>query len=381
MNGHPHITVVIPYWNRLPYLERVLQALCEQDIESDDFEIVIGSLEHSAPLAAILAALPADIRTRCIMSREPWNVSRARNIALAHATGDVVLLLDADMLLPRSFLRALRDNYDLARRSCAVVGQMLNYSAYAEVSEENLRSYEFYRDAYLAHNCRVGLGVDMRWTNPRRILWSLCWSALIAIPRRLLEEHRLYFDHMFTGWGAEDLEWGYRLQQAGIAIQFADELWGIHLPHVRSVRKNCAQQERNYHRFLCKWPCFEVELVTRFGDAFVNERFDELAAAWLSACGSGETVQSVEFALGDSRCLALGAVADASGRLLNADQIPGIKEAQIIRQNSLLGLRLPYADRSLHTSYLLPSLRDVPSNLQSLIRSESERISTETVLL
>jgi len=381
MTKRPHFSVVIPYYNRLPYLQRALKALSEQDVQFEDFEIVIGCLEYSESLSRALTDLPLALRARCIMTREPWNVSRARNLAFAHAEGDVLLILDADMLLPRSFLRYLRDNYDLAHRNCAVVGQMLNYSAYTPVTEENLSSYESYRDAYLSRNRRDGLGVDGRWTRQRRIPWSLCFTALMALPRRLVEQYSLYFDETFAGWGAEDLEWGYRLQRSGIPILFADELWGMHLPHLRCVSKNRAEQEQNYHRLLCKWPCFEVEIVTRFGVFFANQQFDELACAWQGVCGNGQTVFSVEFSFGGSRRLAVGVVADASGRLLNTDQIPNIDEATIIRRVPLLGLRLPYADHSLHTAYLLRSLRNVPSDLYTLIRSESDRISGETVVI
>jgi hypothetical protein len=97
------------------------------------------------------------------MVREPWKVSRARNLAIHHAEAEILVLLDSDMLLPKSFLRRLRDNHDLAHEDCVLIGQMLNYSAYTDVPAEALREYEYYRDTYLARNCRDGLGVDARW--------------------------------------------------------------------------------------------------------------------------------------------------------------------------------------------------------------------------
>jgi hypothetical protein len=203
----------------------------------------------------------------------------------------------------------------------------------------------------------------------------------MALPRRLVEKHSLYFDETFTGWGAEDLEWGYRIQRSGIPIAFADDLWGMHLPHLRCASKNLAEEQHNFHRFLCKWPSFEVEIVARFGCDIANRQFEELARAWQGVRGNGQTVLSVEFSCAGSHRLAVGAVADASGRLLNADQIPDIGAATIIRRVPLMGLRLPYGDHSLHTAYLLRSLRNVPHSLYAVIRSESQRISDETVVM
>jgi len=381
MTDRPYFSAVIPYYDRLPYIERVLHALSDQDAYLDDLEIVIACLEYSESLLRLLADLPPLIRTRVIMTRELWNVSTARNLAMRHAEGQVLLLLDADMVLPSSFLRRLRDEYDPIERHAVVVGQMLNYSAYTEVSADSLHDYAYYKDRYLAGNCRAGLGIDARWNCARKIPWSLCWTALVAIPRFLVEERSLYFDQSFAGWGAEDLEWGYRIQCAGIPIHFADDLWGIHLPHLRDVRKNCADQEQNYDRFLSKWPCFEVEIVTRFGDAFANHRFDEFVAALDDVRGPGQTVNVVDFSVGAFRHLAVGAVSDSDGTLLNCGDVPGMSAANINKRIQLLGLRLPYASRSMDSAYLLGSIRKAPSSIQELIYSEVDRVAASAIWL
>jgi glycosyltransferase involved in cell wall biosynthesis len=372
---HPLFSVVIPYCDRLPYIERTLQALAHQDIDPGQFEVVIGCLEFSEALMRTLAKVVGSMRVRCVMAREPWKVGRARNLAFSHARGDVLVLLDSDMLLPNASLRHLRDNHDLLREDCALIGQMLNYSAYTDVVAAKLEDYAHYSATHLATKCRDGLGVDARWVWQRRILWSLCWTAFMAVPRRLIERHSLYFDETFAGWGAEDLEWGYRIQRAGIPIRFADDLWGMHLPHHRCVSKNRAEQERNYDRFLRKWPCFEVELVTRFGDELANRNFDELSCAWEAVRAGGETVNVVELSDGASRKLALGVIGDASGRLINCTGIAPLSEGNITGQVPLLGIRLPYDDHSVQHSYLLPSLRNAPESLQALIMSETRRVS------
>jgi GT2 family glycosyltransferase len=374
----PLFSVVIPYYDRLPYIERTLQALAQQDVSQEQFEVVIGCLEFSEALVRTLAKVASSMRVRCVMTREPWKVARARNLAFAHSQGEVLVILDSDILLPRGTLRQLRDNHDLLREDCVLIGQMLNYSAYTEVLTASLENFEYYRDTYLASQCRNGLGVDARWIWDRKIPWSLCWTAFMCVPRRLLERHSLYFDESFAGWGAEDLEWGYRIQRAGIPIRFADDLWGMHLPHRRSVRQNCAQQELNYERFLCKWPSFEVEIVTRFGDEFANRHFDELCSEWAAVRGGGEAVNVVEFGVGARRQLALGAVSDTTGKLINCGKVADISQENIVKQMPLLGFRLPYPGRSVEKCYLLPSLRNASESARALILSETSRIASVT---
>lgn len=372
----PRYSVVIPYCNRLAFLERALRALADQDICAAAFEVVIASMECSAPLARVIADMPPHLTIRCIMTREPWNVSRARNLAFAQTEGEILVLLDADMLVPRSFLRLLDDRYRKEGRDCAVVGQMLGYDCDQEVAERQLLSYTYYREKHLAHNSREGLGVDHRWTSQRRIPWSLCFSALMVIPRALVETHDLYFDETFVGWGGEDLEWGYRIQRSGISIVLADELWAIHMPHARNVRRNHRERDANYSRFLAKWPSFDVELVTRFGDCAANDLADEHTLL-LDTLRGGEAISLLELDAGQGRSLVLGAILGPGGEWLNREDVPTLSEATVIRQMPILGMRLPYPSQSIAVGYVLSSLRRAPESIRSIIRTELMRVCLE----
>jgi len=229
----------------------------------------------------------------------------------------------------------------------------------------------------LASNSRDELNVDTRWTCKRKIPWSLCFSALIVIPKALVETHDLLFDPSFKGWGGEDLEWGYRIHRSGISIVLADELWGIHVPHTRNVQKNHLERDLNYGRFLAKWPCFDVELVTCFGDPAANELADEHALT-LDTIRDGRAVSLLELDTGRKRSIVLGAITGPGGAWLNREEVPALAEATIIRRLPILGIRLPYLSGSMHTGYLLSPLRKAPESIQSLIGSELRRVCRET---
>jgi hypothetical protein len=333
-------------------------------------------MECSAALVRLIGEMPPQLTIRCIMTREPWNVSRARNLAIAQSEGEILVLLDADMLLPRSFLRTLDQKYRAQMHGCALVGQMLEYDAEQEVAADCPLSYEHYRDRHLAGNNRDGLHADARWTSKRTIPWSLCWTALIVIAKAEVEAHRLYFDQEFTGWGGEDLEWGYRIHRAGVAIIPAEELWGIHVPHARDVRRNSLERDRNYGRFLAKWPCFEVELVARFGDAAANALAGEHALL-LNTLGEGRALSLLELNAGNARCIVLGAIIGTDGLWLNREEIPALADATVVRHIPILGMRLPYPSQSIEAGYCLSTLRGAPESIQGLIRSELRRVCLE----
>ena len=384
MTHKPTVSVVIPYCNRPDHLRLVLMALTEQDADMASVEIIIGCTEQDSTLREVIPPFRDRLRISCATEDGQWNVSRARNLGFTRAAGDILLLLDCDMLLPRSFITTLCDGYDPALDDTAIIGQMLGYDANANITSCALDSYERYRDLHLAGNSRQGLPEDQRWKLPKNIPWSMCRSALIAIPRRLIGRHDLYFDQAFRGWGAEDLEWGYRLTRCNIGFVFADELWGIHLPHRRDVQLNFAQQEANYCRFLTKWPCFEVEVVTRFGDYLANNHYQDLTSILRSVRGTAASVNVLELSVNETRHLVFGAIEDANGRILNMEEIgieTGISGAHEVTRLPLVGLRLPYSDEYAHSAYLMKALRKAPDIFLDLVCSEAKRVAKRAIHL
>jgi hypothetical protein len=291
------------------------------------------------------------------------------------------VLVDVDMLLPRPALRLIAERFERDPTPRAVIGQMLGYVYTRDTGVIELESYESFRDRFLATADRSSFAPDERWALARRMPWSLCWTALMAIPRAAVVEHHLYFDRVFRGWGAEDLEWGYRIAAAGLGIEFADEWWAIHMPHPRDTARNEAAIDRNYDAFIAKWPSFDVELIATFGEPAVDRRFEELTAARARVAGEGAHTAVVELFANGERRLAIGVSRAADGQLLNADEIPDFANSEVRGVLPLLGLRLPYAQQSVDTAWLLPSLDRAPPELRALIRRAAGRVARRTMEL
>jgi hypothetical protein len=359
----------------------MLRALVDQDLEPEHYEIVIGCLEYCPEVTRFIAELPRRVSIRCVMSDAPWQVGVARNLAFRAAEGELLVLVDVDMLLPRPALRRIAERFERNAAPRAVIGQMLGYVYTRDTGVIELEPYEFFRDRFLATADRSGFEPDERWKLSRRVPWSLCWTALMAIPRAAVLEHELYFDRVFRGWGAEDLEWGYRIAAAGLGIEFADDWWAIHMPHPRDTARNEAAIDRNYDAFITKWPRFDVELIATFGEPAVDRRFDELAAERANVAGAGANTAVVELVANGERHLAIGVARDADGRLLNAADIPVYADCEVRSVWPLLGLRLPYAADSVDTAWLLPSIGRASPELRALIHRAASRVARRAVEL
>lgn len=101
------LSIIIPVYNTEAYLPRCLSSCLEQDIPSEEYEIVIvndGSTDGSPEIAREAASSRTNVR---LISRENGGLSRARNTGLAAAKGEYVWFVDSDDYIARNCLGTL----------------------------------------------------------------------------------------------------------------------------------------------------------------------------------------------------------------------------------------------------------------------------------
>src|SRR5271155_4586503 len=90
------LSVCIPYKARLDNLKITLEALAQQTLAADDFEVIIGAMEYSTDLIAAVAAYCDRLNVVTVCSAREFHIPHARNLAMRNATGEVVVQMDAD---------------------------------------------------------------------------------------------------------------------------------------------------------------------------------------------------------------------------------------------------------------------------------------------
>ncbi|PKL78677.1 MAG: hypothetical protein CVV27_02950 [Candidatus Melainabacteria bacterium HGW-Melainabacteria-1] len=63
---------------------------------------------------------------------------------------------------------------------------------------------------------------------------DFAWSASFALPAALFEAVGGFDADRFGSWGFEDLDFGYRLVNAGVALHFSLDVWAEACPHPRA---------------------------------------------------------------------------------------------------------------------------------------------------
>ena len=241
----PELSVVIPTYNRLETLRHVVPSLLRSDLRPDDYEIVVADSNSNDGTAAYLAEVAAQAPGVRHLPGPYTGRAMARNAGIDAARGEVVLFTDADIIAsPDLMLRHLE--HHRARRDVAVVGM--------ELQVESLAAYERLRDHA---DKRRPLHPDSR----RRLSWLYFLTGNASVRKADLERIGR-FDEAFTGYGHEDLELGYRLQQAGVSIVYEPRAVNYHWQHIPwdEQQRKYEQAGRSTVRFFRKHPAWDVRL-------------------------------------------------------------------------------------------------------------------------
>ncbi|PKZ42465.1 glycosyltransferase [Kytococcus schroeteri] len=211
----PSVTVVVPHHDSPERLARLLQALRHTTLPADRVDVVVA--DDGSPTAPVL---PTDhpLRLRLVrQERRGFRAAAARNLGAAAATGEVLVLLDGDMLPEPDCLRVLaeaasgpvptlvvgrRRHHDAAGWTPAAVTDWLTGHGPAPVTLPE--------PAWLAEGLA---GTDhLRAADDASFRYVI--SAVMAVPRAAFLALG-GFDETFVGYGGEDWELAQRAWLAG----------------------------------------------------------------------------------------------------------------------------------------------------------------------
>lgn len=316
---YPFVSVIIPTYNRKTILKKCLSALLAQTYRHDKYEIIViddGSTDGTGEImgrlveehglekqSAIMTEAKARIKreakpvaqiedkteseteakteartraetdTKCGRGVKHYSTCRpvrliyewqehtstaaARNRGIGKASGDLVILLDSDIVTLPDFIEA----HVLAHLDQAY-----------ETQSDEVSSCEFFpEDKTIVHG-RVIYTEDLdNPTSTRKRISDISMAFFaggnVSIARKWLLEAGL-FDEDFTEYGWEDLELGQRLKKLGLRVVRSDKPAGYHLKHEFSVAKLPAIRQREIERgrmaviYYMKHPTFSVRMST-----------------------------------------------------------------------------------------------------------------------
>jgi GT2 family glycosyltransferase len=238
------ISVVIPTYNRLETLRAVIPALLAQDQPPDSYEVVVADSLSNDGTAEYLAEIVRDApRVRHVPGRYSGR-AMARNAGIAASRAPIVLFTDSDIIASPDLL-AYHLEHHRELQAQAVVGMEVQVDTY---------------DDYLRKRDDPKLREPLHGTVPKRLSWLYFMTGNASVRRADLQRVG-GFDEAFTGYGHEDLELGYRLQRAGVRIEYEPRAVNYHwqaIPYEEQKQK-MELAGRSTVRFYRKHPNFIVQ--------------------------------------------------------------------------------------------------------------------------
>jgi glycosyltransferase involved in cell wall biosynthesis len=204
LSQKPRISTIIASRNAAPTLSRCLETLIAQ--KTDDIELIVVDDNSADETRAIASRYPVEL----IALPQHAGVSAARNRGAEAARGEVLLFLDADVVLAPGGIRRV-----LATMSRPEVGALIG-SYDAEPEDVSIVS----RFKNLAHHY---------FHQHSRLEATTFWGACGAVRQGCFFAVGGFDEKRFKLPSIEDVELGYRLVDRGVRIVLDPELQVKHL--------------------------------------------------------------------------------------------------------------------------------------------------------
>jgi glycosyltransferase involved in cell wall biosynthesis len=199
-------SVVIPTYNRAHILKDCLEALFQQSVAAEDYEVIVvddGSVDSTKKLVKSMQKLHKNL---VYLYQENQRQGKARNLGVKKAKGKVVVFIGDDIIVTKDFLfEHQRLHYLDMAENAAVLGfiawhpklRLNNFMHWMTDGSSVMGKFGGHQFAY--EKLRGKAFAD----------YNFFYTSNISLKRSLLEKYP--FDPAFTIYGWEDIELGYRL--------------------------------------------------------------------------------------------------------------------------------------------------------------------------
>lgn len=261
----PRVSIVTVLYGKARQLEAVLESYFRQtyageleiifvdDKSSDDPIGLVEDLFDRAQKSGSFERLPT-----FKVVRNERNVGNcvSRNVGISHASGDLIVVIDADCMLCREFVERHAEAHSYG--DCEIV-----------IGPQNIET--LYREPleYLAElegNAQLVFSQARPQDAVNPLSFLNCITRNFSVRRDFIQGD--LFDPQFSysadpasGFGWEDVEMGYRLYRRGARIKHVGDAFSVHVSHAASVpeAEKPIRSLRNFRRLLDKHPDMVLE--------------------------------------------------------------------------------------------------------------------------
>lgn len=236
-------SLIISTYEKPAYLDLVLASIAWQ-IETP-WEVIIADDGSSLETTNVISRWRKCAIFKLIHMFQPdhgFRLSRSRNLSSIKATGDLLIFIDGDCLLPRDFLSEIKSLYS-PRALIFGSRKLITEAETNDFLTGRLDQDEIQRFFSGRKFMKLNLGVFRWW--PFRSWKNVRGFMMVAARHDVMALGG--FDESFRSWGLEDSDFAIRASRFG--LQFLDSRYKTSLVHLHHSEPNKIQKSKNVGAF------------------------------------------------------------------------------------------------------------------------------------
>ncbi|MDD5528734.1 MAG: glycosyltransferase family A protein [bacterium] len=185
-------SVILPTHNRAYILKDCLQHILNQSIP--DYEVIVIDDASTDETPALISSLKSNNLLKHIKLEKQSGPYVARNIGIKEAKGELIILLDSDVLVHKDFVK---DHVTIHQQHPNIILQgMMNYT-------KDVRKATF------------------KFFYPNALYWGVLVSQNTSVKKEHFIKAGLFDESMGALIGYKDIEMGLRLKELGLKFMYA----------------------------------------------------------------------------------------------------------------------------------------------------------------
>ena len=228
--------------NRYPYIEKLLTSLSRQTFK--EFELILATERMDEDLINIFCRYFCPCEDHRILMTGYWNKCKTANRTIKESRGDVVLLLEDDLVLRENFIEEMLKVFDLDPKIGCV------YSRCIWVYPEGLRSRGGARGYIARLVSKLSIHESTLPKQMRRINDYLrevpVFTMSVACRREALYRAGLYDESVEEPISGEDYDLALRVRKAGYKIVLNSRAISYHFTRQVTKKVTKIKEKPNY---------------------------------------------------------------------------------------------------------------------------------------
>jgi glycosyltransferase involved in cell wall biosynthesis len=273
------VDIIIPTYNRKQLLEFTLLSVLTQSLSPDLINVIVVDDGSSDSTQDVVENFQDKLRINYFFQDDlGYRVGRARNLGIENSSSDIIMLIDAGVVLSSNCLEKHLALHDTFKYPISVIGYVYGFDNKDSNPDELqlLLNKGLSVDKLISHLDRERKFLDVRENEYAKYNyqihdlpapWAFFWTAHVSINRACLANEDA-FDTIFEPrYGYEDIDLGYRLYKNCHKIYLERDAKALHYPH----RKTCnfeADAMLNSHVFYNKHKDEIIRLFNEHGGTF-----------------------------------------------------------------------------------------------------------------